>query len=181
MDPRRPQYALVAYIRNSLGHFVESMRQDLHPDHTHSPAHITILPPRPLCGSEDEAIQLLRDVLSSTEEFDVRLGEVETFYPTTPTVFIRVEHSAHRIRDLHDKLNTAPLSCRENWPFMPHLTIVKMPEMSQTQGALEASRTRWQHFKGSRETRIVDVTFVREAEQGQWTDLVTFSLKPRES
>lgn len=179
MNLRHPQYALVAYIRNSLGHFVEDLRQELHPDHDHSPAHITILPPRPLCGTEAEAINLLRQVLSETEAFQVRLGEVETFYPTTPTVFIRVEHSAHRIRDLHDRLNILPLSCQENWPFMPHLTIVKMPEMAQTQSALNDSRKRWNHFKGKREAQIVDLTFVREAERGRWTDLVTFPLKPR--
>lgn len=179
MDPRRPHYALVAYIRDSVGHFVEGLRQELHPDHTHSPAHITILPPRPLCGTEEQAIELLQKIVTETEAFQVKLGSVETFYPTTPTVFVRVEHSAHRIRDLHDRLNTNPLNCNENWPFMPHLTIVKMPELGLTEEALKESRRRWQAFSGERTVEIVDLTFVREAEHGHWTDLVTFPLKPR--
>jgi 2'-5' RNA ligase len=179
MNLRTPHYALVAYIRNSLGHFVEGLRQELHPDHSHSPAHITILPPRPLCGSESEAISLLQKVVAETEAFQVKLGEVETFYPTTPTVFIRVEHSAHRIRELHDRLNVSPLTCSENWPFMPHLTIVKMPELGQTEEALRESRRRWHDFSGQRVVDIVDLTFVREAEHGRWIDLVTFPLKPR--
>src|SRR4051812_36991752 len=115
MDPRRLHYALVAYLRDSVGHFVEGLRQELHPDHGHSPAHITVLPPRPLCGTEEEAIALLQRAVTQTEAFQVKLGEVETFYPTTPTVFVRVEHSAHRIRDLHDRLNVTPLTCNENW------------------------------------------------------------------
>lgn len=179
MESRPPQYALVAYVRDALGHFVEELRQELHPDHAHSPAHISILPPRILCGPENEALALAGSIIGETEAFDVRLGSVETFYPTTPTVFVRVEQSGHRVRDLHDRLNVPPLSCQENWPFMPHLTIVKMPELEQTKAALEASRARWNAFSGPRTTRIHDVTFVREGKNGTWQDLVTFTLKPR--
>jgi len=136
MPPRPLQYALVAYVRNSLGKFVETLRQELHPDHSHSPAHITILPPRRLSGSEEDALRMLREELADTEAFQVKVGEVETFHPTTPTVFLRVERDAHRIRDLHERLNIGPLHCAEPWPFMPHLTIVKMPEAEQTQPAL---------------------------------------------
>ena len=75
MPLRPPQYALVAYVRNSLGKFVEAMRQELHPDHSHSPAHITILPPRALSGSEDEALGALRAALAETEAFQVKVGE----------------------------------------------------------------------------------------------------------
>jgi 2'-5' RNA ligase len=179
METRPPQYALVAYVRNSLGRFVEGMRQDLHPDHTHSPAHITVLPPRTLAGTESEAIDVLRKELSQMDAFEVKLGDVETFYPTTPTVFIRVERFAHRIRDLHDRLNAGPMQCQENWPFMPHLTIVKMPESQQTPAALEESRSRWRNFEGPRTAQITDLTFVREAENGQWLDIADFPLRSR--
>jgi 2'-5' RNA ligase len=181
MPPRPPQYALVTYVRNSLGKFVESMRQELHPDHTHSPAHITILPPRALAGSEEDALETLRKQLAGTEGFQVRVGEVETFHPTTPTVFLRVERDAHRIRDLHDRLNIGPLQCLEPWPFMPHLTIVKMPESHQTEAALGESRRRWREFQGGRTATISDVTFVREGTDGHWVDIATIRLKARNS
>jgi 2'-5' RNA ligase len=181
MPPRPPQYALVTYVRNSLGKFVESMRQELHPDHTHSPAHITILPPRALSGSEEDALETLRKQLAGTEGFQVRVGEVETFHPTTPTVFLRVERDAHRIRDLHDRLNIGPLQCLEPWPFMPHLTIVKMPESHQTEAALGESRRRWREFQGGRTATISDVTFVREGTDGHWVDIATIPLKARNS
>src|SRR5437016_2822797 len=44
MQTRR--YALVAYVRNPVGEFVERLRQELHPDLPHLPAHLTVLPPR---------------------------------------------------------------------------------------------------------------------------------------
>lgn len=177
MEPRPLQYALVAYVRDSLGRFVESMRRDLHPDHTHSPAHITVLPPRPLSGSEDQALAMIRKTVASVHAFEVKLGDVETFFPTTPTVFIRVERYAHRIRDLHDALNVGPMHCDESWPFMPHLTIVKMPELSQTRDALDQSRQRWRGFTGGRIAHITDLTFVREGPNGQWIDLADIPLR----
>ena len=53
-------YAAVTYVRSPAGMFVEEMRRDLHPAHTHADAHITILPPRPLHGTEEQAIQQLQ-------------------------------------------------------------------------------------------------------------------------
>ena len=173
----KPKYALVAYVRNATGRFVESMRRELHPDHSHLPAHITILPPRYLSGTEEQALSMLRQEIPKLDAFSVRLGDVQTFFPTTPTVFIRVVRSAHRLREMHDRLNAGPLACGENWPFMPHLTIVKMPEPGQTQSALEQSRRQWGQFSGSPEVEISELTFVREGENNQWIDLEMISLR----
>ncbi len=175
--PITPQYALVAYVRNATGRFVEGIRQELRPDHGHLPAHITILPPRYLAGSEAAALAMLRREVPKLDAFSVRLGEVETFSPRTPTVFIRVAHSAHRIREMHDHLNQGALQSGENWPFMPHLTIVKMPELSQIDQALAESRRRWAGFTGSTEVEINELTFVREGENNQWIDLGSVSLR----
>ena len=53
------QYALVSYVRNALGEFVEGLRRELHPAHAHLPTHLTVLPPRPLQGSEEDAVAML--------------------------------------------------------------------------------------------------------------------------
>ena len=92
------RYALVAYIRNPVGEFVEKLRRELHPELPHLAAHLTILPPRLLRGSEDTVIQDLAEACREAEPFDVGLGEVETFIPVTPTVFIRVAHAAVRMQ-----------------------------------------------------------------------------------
>jgi len=42
-----------------------------------------------------------------------------------------VERAAYRMRELHDRLNTKMLSSHEEWPYMPHLTIVKMAAEEQ--------------------------------------------------
>jgi len=131
-----PLYALVAYVRNPVVELVENLRRELHPDLPLLSAHVTILPPRPLSDTEASAIQTLEDACSHVDAFEVTLGEVETFIPVTPTVFIRVAHGATRMQDLHDRLNQGPLTCPEQWPYTPHLTIAKMTTEEQAAPAL---------------------------------------------
>ncbi len=174
MDPR--QYAVVAYIRNSVGEFVESLRRELHPTHPLWPAHITIVPPRALGGTEAEALELLDHVCARVEPFEIVLGEVAAFTPTTPTVFVRLAHAGYRLRELHDLLNAGPLRAQEEWPYMPHLTIVKLDAVEQTPPALERARRRWDGFRGSRRVLIEQLTFVRQAGPGDWEDVAPVPL-----
>jgi 2'-5' RNA ligase len=171
-----PRYALVAYVRNAVGEFVENLRQELHPDLLHLPAHVTILPPRCLQGGELSALETLEDICSQSEPFEVTLGDVETFVPVTPTVFIRVAHSAYRLHELHTRLNTQALAAQEEWPYMPHLTIVKLSSEELAQQAYIFSRDRWAQFAGSRHVPVSELTFVRERDQHGWVDLAGVPL-----
>ena len=173
------RYALVAYVRNSVGEFVESLRQELHPELPHLAAHVTLLPPRFLHGPESDALAMMEKVCQDVEPFEVSLGEVETFIPVTPTVFIRVAHAAYRMRELHDRLNVNGLECREQWPYFPHLTIIKMGAEDQAQEAYRVARTRWADFDDTRCIEIRDLTFVREQAQNRWEDIAAIPLGQR--
>src|SRR5437868_1439219 len=115
-------YALVAYVSNSIADFVHELRREIQPEAADLAAHLTILPPRLLADPVDKAMELIETVCSGVPPFEVTLGDVETFMPATPTVFIRVAHAAYRMRELHERLNSGPLSFAEPWPYMPHLT-----------------------------------------------------------
>ena len=175
MDPLQ-RYALVAYVKNQVGEFVEKLRKELHPELPHLAAHVTLLPPRLLQGPESGALETLRQYCEQVEPFEVSLGEVETFIPVTPTVFIRVAHAAYRMRELHDLLNINALAHREEWPYMPHLTIVKMGAEEQAQYAYRVARTRWAEFGGCRSIDVRDLTFVREQAPYHWIDLARIPL-----
>ncbi|MGA9640102.1 MAG: 2'-5' RNA ligase family protein [Terriglobales bacterium] len=169
------RYALVSYIRNPVGEFVENLRRELHPSLPHMAAHLTILPPRELAGTETAALAFLEEACSQIIPFDLELGDVETFLPTTPTVFIQVKRSAYRVRELHDQLSGKALCCAENWPYIPHLTIVKTERDEEAQSALVIARERWAQFPGKRQVRVEELMFVREAD-GQWHDLALVPL-----
>jgi 2'-5' RNA ligase len=172
-----PLYALVAYVRSPIGQFVEELRRGLHSDHPELPAHLTILPPRPLQGPEREARQAIQQVCANAEPFEVIMGDVETFVPTTPTVFIRVAHAAYRMRELHDRMDIGPLAYQEPWPYMPHLTIVKFSQAEAAQAAAQTAQQRWAEYRGPRIIRIDELTFVREgSEPYSWIDLISLPL-----
>jgi len=170
------RYALVAYVKNAAGEFVENLRRELHPDLPHLAAHLTILPPRPLHSGEGAALRLLESVCGDEEPFEVHLGSVETFIPITPTVYIRVDGAASRMDELHRRLNTDELAFQEEWPYIPHLTIVKMSAEQPARNALELARERWTRYAGSRRILLEKLTFVREDAQNCWVDLAPIRL-----
>ena len=171
-----PRYALVAYVKSPAGEFVENLRRELHPDLPHLAAHLTILPPRPLQGSESAALQMLERICGNEEPFQVTLGAVETFIPVTPTVFIRIEGDASRMSALHRKLNTEVLQFREEWPYIPHLTIVKMGAEPPARSAFDIACERWNAYRGSRRILLEKLTFVREDSPNCWLDLAPVPL-----
>lgn len=179
-----PHYALVAYLHHPVGEFIENLRREIHPALSHLPAHITILPPRLLPNlegvseniRENRALETLEKACRNVDPFEIVLGEVETFVPVTPTDFIRVAHGAYRLRELHDRLNTGILFCEEQWPYMPHLTVVKMENEQQALSAFQTASERWCHYTGSRRISIEEVTFVREGENNTWVDLAPVPL-----
>jgi len=168
-------YAAVTYVRSPAGMFVEELRRELHPSHTHGDAHITILPPRQLNGNEDQAIQQLTELCRTAAPFEVTMGDVETFIPSTPTVFIRVAHGAYRIRELHERLNSGALQCCEPWPYMPHLTIVKMDTVEEARKVVGLARPRWDSCDDSRKVHIDSITFVKGNGE-RWIDLAVIPL-----
>jgi len=176
----KPRYALVAYVRGPAGEFVENLRRELHPDLPHLAAHLTILPPRPLQDSETSALQVLERICSAEEPFEVHLGGVETFVPVTPTVYIRVDGASSRMCELHRRLNTQALAFHEEWPYIPHLTIVKMSAEQPARNAFETARQRWTQYAGTRRILLERLTFVREdVREGNhncWVDLAPVPL-----
>ena len=174
-----PQYALVAYVKSPVGAFIESLRREFHPTQAHLPAHITILPPRILQGPETEALETVGRVCRDVDPFEFVLGEVASFAPITPTVFIRVAHAAYRMRELHDRLNVDPLHAEEQWPYMPHLTIFRMDTVERAVPALEEARHRWDDYRETRRVLMDHLTFVRQAGANDWIDLAPVPLGRR--
>jgi 2'-5' RNA ligase len=170
------RYALVAYIQTPIAAFVEELRRELHPDLPRLAAHLTLLPPRPLQGTETTALQLLANICGKIEPFEVTLGRMDSFVPTTCTVYIGIAQGAPRMQALHDQLNQQVLAFSEDWPYVPHLTIGKMNTPENAGQALQTARRRWADFSGSRRILLDRLTFVREDATDQWVDLAPVPL-----
>ncbi|HZU21504.1 MAG TPA: 2'-5' RNA ligase family protein [Terriglobales bacterium] len=170
------QYGLVAYVSDPVGQWVEQIRKELVPSQAGSAAHISILPPRPLIGTETEAIETLGELCRDVSAFEVAMGDVESFAPRTPTVFVRVAHAAYRMRELHDRLNTGSLEFEEPWPYMPHMTVAKMADWEQAARALEIAQERWARYTGPRRVHVKELIFVRGSQEAGWVDIAPVRL-----
>ncbi len=80
------------------------------------------------------------------------------------------------MRELHDQLNTEVLAFAEEWPYIPHLTIAKMPTEQSAKQALEVARASWQQYSESRRILLERLTFVREESPNCWVDLAPVPL-----
>jgi len=169
------QYALVAYVRSELGEFVEELRRELHPAHAHLPTHLTVLPPRPLNGAEADAMSMLQSMSVTVAPFQVELGEVASFLPTTPTVFLRLSQAGYRMRELHDLMNRSPLAFNESLPYMPHVTVAKLDDNERAIEVLRTSKERWEQYHGSHLIDVERLTFVR-GNAHTWRDLAEITL-----
>jgi 2'-5' RNA ligase len=170
------RYALVAYIKSPVTAFVENLRRELHPALPHHAAHLTLLPPRPLHGTESEALHMLARVCGSVEPFELTLGEMQSFAPTTSTVYIAVGQGSSRMQELHRQLNQEIFAFAEEWPYVPHLTIAKMQSEWQAAQAVEIASRCWREYADSRRILLDRLTFVREDEPDCWVDLAPVPL-----
>jgi hypothetical protein len=73
-------------------------------------------------------------------------------------------------------MNQQTLSFREEWPYIPHLTVVKMGNEQAAERALAVARTRWEQYSGSRRIPLDRLTFVREDAPNCWVDLAPVLL-----
>ena len=86
-----------------------------------------------------------------------------------------MKRAANRIRELHDQVCGKVLLCAENWPYIPHLTILKTETDEQARAALAIARLRWAKFPGERRVLVGQLMFVREND-GAWHDVAQLPL-----
>jgi 2'-5' RNA ligase len=119
--PRWGCFALVSYIPDPLGSFLQGLREIL-PNTDSSEAHITLLPPRRLKLPVEIASKQARTILRRFPPFDVELSKVRRF-PETKFLYLDLSEGNSVIHDLHDALNKGDLFDAEEFEFRPHLTL----------------------------------------------------------
>jgi 2'-5' RNA ligase len=169
-------YALVAYIPDPLGRYLDEVRRQLVPNFIPH-AHVTILPPRLLPIDAQSGLDELRPLLEDFPAFTVDLAEVEMFSRTS-VIYIALGRGAKELRSMHDLLNTGRLFYNEPYPFHPHVTLAQQLAEEQVPELYELSGLRWAEYKGPRSFEVERVTFVRNVAGTQWLDLGEFQLQP---
>jgi 2'-5' RNA ligase len=164
----RDSFALVAYIPDPLGAFLQSLRHAL-PGHENPQVHITVLPPRPLKAPVETASQEVKLTLGGFEPFPVALGCVKVF-PETHILYLDIAQGNDALHKLHDALNRGVLSHDEDFEFLPHLTISgTIPPDLVTNSKAAASRA-WQKYAGEKRFEVIEVSALWQPPQGSSED-----------
>jgi 2'-5' RNA ligase len=171
-------FALVSYLPDPLGSQVDRMTQTL-PESGLRQAHITILPPRPLQVPLEEASRYTREILDRFAIFDVELGLVKRF-PATNVLYLDLTEGYEAVHQVHDALNTGPLTFEEQFEFHPHLTLAgPLAAGVVDQVQFEAERL-WGSIKGKEKFTVREIVALW-AEAGQktlsWRRLWAYPLR----
>jgi 2'-5' RNA ligase len=164
-------YAVVAYLAGDLGKFVEKFRSAISPDQSHLRPHITALSPRKLQISDAEAIRVFKK--KKFQPVAVELGDVCSFRPLSPTIYLDLRRGQTEIWDLHHQLGSSPLLGKPEWPFVPHITLAKLDDFKDIARVFQHARDRWRDYQGTRAFTISELVLVREENEGQWVDLAS--------
>ena len=118
-------FALVSYIPEPLAGFLDRLRQELVPN-CFLRAHVTILPPRPILSSPEEAWEVIRGAAPEFLPFEVELAGVDVF-PVSDVIYIQVSAGSVELQRMHAALKRS----------LPHLSRSEIFwRMKFTYGAL---------------------------------------------
>jgi 2'-5' RNA ligase len=168
------EFALVSYISDPLGHFLDLMRLKLAPG-CRPHAHVTILPPRPLCGSVESAEAQIRETASQFHSFQVSLGSVEIF-ESTDVVYIELDQGSRELSEMHEQLNHGAVEYAEPYRFHPHITLAQNISPESVQETLRQARQFWSEWKGSVTFPVEELSFVQNTTGKVWLDLMHLRL-----
>jgi 2'-5' RNA ligase len=167
-------YALVTYIPDPLGKFLDDFRRELVPNFIPH-AHVTILPPRLLDVEAERAWKELKPAIEQFEPFRAELGEVEIFSRSS-VIYIGVTKGFEKFLEMHERLSLGCMNFNEPFEYHPHITLAQQLTPEQVEGVFETARIRWAEYPHDRAFEVNDIAFVRNIAGNEWLDLGTVRL-----
>jgi 2'-5' RNA ligase len=174
VEERLTTYALVIYIPDPLGRFLDDLRRELVPG-CNPHAHVSVLPPRSLGADWRAASQQVQAFTAGRQPFPVELGEVGIF-PETNVIYIQLRSGEDELSAMHDALNDNALTFEEPFAYHPHVTLAQGIPPGEVAAVHELAERRWNEFAGERVFRADRVAFVRNTVGNCWIDLANFAL-----
>ena len=172
-------FALVSYIPEPLGSFLQGLREIL-PNNDSSEAHITLLPPRALKLPVETVSKQARTILSQFPPFDVELSKVRRFAETN-FLYLDLGEGDALIHDLHDALNKGDLADSEEFEFRPHLTLGGPVSAGALDAAQQRAEITWDGEHCAPRFTIQEVVCLwlsPDSPQGEWRRLWSHKLSP---
>lgn len=165
-------FALVIYIPGPLGKFLDDLRRELVPSYNPH-AHVSVLPPRPLAASWEEASDRARSLIESAPPFSVELTSVGMF-PVTHVIYLEIGRGEDELRAMHRAMNGGPLAFNEPFVYHPHVTLAQEAPAESVAEIQETAARRWREYRGPRNFPADHAVFVQNTQGNCWIDLAEY-------
>jgi 2'-5' RNA ligase len=168
------QFALVAYLPDPLARFLDGLRLELTPG-SKPHAHVTILPPRPLCSDLTDTLRQIAEDIRGVAPFRIDLGEIEVF-DGSHVIYLGVDRGTRELRQLYGALNCGCLQYTEPFPYHPHTTIAQNIRPEDVAEMASLARRRWAEYAGPRGFTVSVLSFVQHVTLSVWEDVAELAL-----
>lgn len=167
-------FALVIYIPNPLGRFLDQLRTRLVPG-CNPHAHVSVLPPRPLAVEWPLAGARVRGLAKDWAPFDIELAGIEVF-PVTNVIYIELGRGASELYRMHAASNSGVLEFPEPFEYHPHITVAQEIPPGDFDQVNHTARRLWKEFQGPRVFRADRAALVQNTLGAYWIDLAQYEL-----
>jgi 2'-5' RNA ligase len=176
---RLNSFALVSYIPDPLAGFLDRLRQELVPN-CFLRAHVTILPPRPICSTPHKAWQTVRALAPRFSPFKVEITGVNVF-PISDVIYLEIGAGRTNLEEMHECMNRHGLEYREPFAYCPHITLAQNLKPDELDELIHVARRRWTEMPHPASFDVEKVVFVQNTRRKDWLDLGESHLGHEES
>jgi len=173
-EQRLNVFALVIYIPDPLGRFLDDLRLQLVPD-CNPHAHVSVLPPRPLAVDWQVAGEQVRECAANWAPFDIVLERLRIF-PVTNVIYLELGQGAAEMCGIHTAMNSQSLEFDEPFAYHPHITLAQEIPPDKVAQVNRLAQELWDRYTGPRSFRAERTAFVQSTLGNTWIDLAEFSL-----
>jgi 2'-5' RNA ligase len=173
-EERLNVFALVIYIPDPLGRYLDDLRRELAPD-CNPHAHVSVLPPRPLAVEWQAAAGQARALTETWAPFEIELAGLRIF-PVTNVIYLEIGAGAADLRRMHAAMNAGALEFEEPFPYHPHITLAQEIPQQEVAAVYELAQRRWREYPGRGVFRAERAVFVRNTLDNCWIDLAEYRL-----
>lgn len=173
-EQRLNVFALVIYIPDPLGRFLDDLRTELVPG-CNPHAHVSVLPPRPLAVDWQVASEQVKECAGNWTPFDIVLRRIRIF-PVTNVIYLELGKGAEEMFRIHAAMNSGALEFDEPFAYHPHITLAQEIPPAEVADVNRRAHELWDAYTGPRSFRADRTTFVQNTLGNLWIDLAEFSL-----
>jgi 2'-5' RNA ligase len=173
-EQRLNVFALVIYIPDPLGRFLDDLRRELVPG-CNPHAHVSVLPPRPLAVDWQVASEQVRVCAGNWAPFDIVLDRI-CIFPVTNVIYVQLGQGAEEMFRFHAAMNSQALEFDEPFAYHPHITLAQEIPPVEVAAVNRKAQQLWDAYDGPRSFRAERATFVQNTLGNCWIDLAESSL-----